>query len=387
MTVRYDSRILPLVLTVALAACSGTSEEASPKGTDSGGAGAETTVSPDTAVKDTSVAQADTQVATTADASADAGAPTVVDAGAPAVVDAGAPAVVDAGAPVVVDAGTPTVVDAGTTADTASSVPGDVGSVADIVVPSDAGGGKKQSQVPAAMAMAGLQYHGGVGFLRKMKGQAAHEFVEISAPILPALLSSVGGLYAYEGSKLPKTQAGLEKLAHDVALTYDTLLNECKKSYPGIILQAKNATKPLTTAELSKNYDLVGECAYKKFKSKPYWIPKIVDKVDLCGIELGPDWLLLSEEDVASLTKDQSKIIVEAVTSTSGKFFGKAFFSMHVYVRASSGLLMLGTLNAGSKLQTVESAGNKSGNNLDVWTHHLEGSWVPRCIRVRGVKK
>ena len=84
------------------------------------------------------------------------------------------------------------------------------------------------------MAMAGLQYHGGVGFLRTMKGQAAHEFVEISAPILPALLSSVGGLYAYKPTSHTHNAAPAAPFAY--AALYHFLANSIERAVPSPIL-------------------------------------------------------------------------------------------------------------------------------------------------------
>ena len=60
---------------------------------------------------------------------------------------------------------------------------------------------------------------------------------------------------------------------------------------------------PLSPAQLATNYDQVGRCAYEQYTAKPYWIPKLVDDVDICGTEMGTGWRLISEADLASFSE------------------------------------------------------------------------------------
>ena len=244
----------------------------------------------------------------------------------------------------------------------------------------DAGGA---GTIPGSQAVAGLQYHGGVAFMRKPPDGSPGplQFVEISAPILP----STKILYKYEGNAMPKTQAALAKAAHEASLIFDYLLTQCKADYPGITLLSPGASKPLTPAELDANFNLTAACSYAKWVAKPYWIPAWIDKVDICANELGPDWQILAEEDVHGLTADEAKLIKEALSPSKPGATGASYFSLDVYIRAANGLIMLSHLYPAAPLTTVEKAAATWLSDELKWTNHLEGSWVLRCLRTRSV--
>src|SRR4030095_10137098 len=105
--------------------------------------------------------------------------------------------------------------------------------------------------------------------------------VSISSPILPNVLI----LYTGEGANYPKDNASRQKLAHDSALTFCFLLTDCAPFYPTI-----KTKQPLTPADLATNYGEVADCGYTRHTAKPYWIPQLVNDVDLCGTEMGAGW-------------------------------------------------------------------------------------------------
>ncbi len=262
-------------------------------------------------------------------------------------------------------------------ADTASDVaPSDTGATDGGLSDATAGGGG----VPASQAASGLQYNGGVAFLRPLPGGQS-EFVEISAPLLP----STKVLYSYEDTKFPATQAGMESVAVKAALVYDDLLVECAKDYPSITLLPPGSTKTLTPAQLQTNFNRTAECSYKKYTAKPYWIPKLVDQVDICGLKLGPDWRLLNEADLLALQPSELTLIAKTLTAPSGSWWGAFYFSLNVYVRQTKGSLALTTVANPPTFTTVEKAGASWYTDAQKWVIHLEGSWVVRCRRARKV--
>jgi hypothetical protein len=116
-----------------------------------------------------------------------------------------------------------------------------------------------------APANEGLQYSGAVALYRTIMptqpgpSDAATEpgrgqWLEISAPIWPKVFT----LYQGQGSDYPTTPQGEAKLAHDSALTFDTLLRECQPLYPGIALWAAG-DPPLLDAQVATNYDLLAQ--------------------------------------------------------------------------------------------------------------------------------
>ena len=197
------------------------------------------------------------------------------------------------------------------------------------------------------------------------------EHVEVSAPILPR----VSILYPAEGANFPQTPTAVAALAHDAALTFDFLLGVCPATHPGIVVPGPN-DPPTTPAQNAANFEALATCAYEDFVSKPYWIPALVDQVDICGTELGSSWHLISEDDVAGLSDTDAQALADALsTPNSGSFFGNFYFSLHVWVRGNDGSLMRGDLSPGvtSRLSALPvSAGS---------VKHYESDLALRCIR------
>ena len=155
---------------------------------------------------------------------------------------------------------------------------------------------------------------GGVAFFADVRSLRASEEmmeeVEISAPILPRVLV----LYQREGSNFPTTQAERVAHAHASALTYDFLIHDCQAAYPAIVMPGPG-DPPTNDAQNATNFEQVAQCSYEKYTAKPYWIPALVDTVDICGQELGSTWRLPNEDDVASLSQDDRAKLAAALST------------------------------------------------------------------------
>jgi hypothetical protein len=201
------------------------------------------------------------------------------------------------------------------------------------------------------------------------------EQIEISSPIFPRVLV----LYASEGVHFPATLDDEITLAHDASITFDSLLTSCAATHPAITL-ASGAHTP-TSAELAANYNEVAECAYTTYTVKPYWIPQLVDDVDICGSELGAGWRLPTEADVASMTEESFTFIADTLTSTAdaklgASFWGTFYFSLSIFVRAGDGSIQKADLSPGQSTRIVPLSAVG-----DARKSHYEGGVSLRCIR------
>jgi len=197
------------------------------------------------------------------------------------------------------------------------------------------------------------------------------EVVEVSAPILPR----VSVLYPAEGSNFPSSPADQAALAHQAALTFDFLMTACSMNHSGIVIPGPG-DPPTTPAQNATNLETVANCAYTDFVSKPYWIPALVDQIDICGTELGSDWHLITEADVNDVTDADAQAMAAALsTPNSTSFFSNFYFSLHVWVRATDGSLARADLSPG--VTTRMSALSVPATS----TTHYESDMALRCIR------
>jgi hypothetical protein len=215
-----------------------------------------------------------------------------------------------------------------------------------------------------------------VGFVPRSDGAlVTRERVEISAPILPDETKLV--------EPPPATLAEEQAVVDAAALTYEPLLAECAAYYPAITPPPADGT-PLTPEQLAANYDAVGDCAYTRHTSKPYWIPKLVDDVDVCGRELGSGWRLISEDDLSSLTEADYQFMKDTLTPVAGPAassswsFGSFYFGLHVWLRAHDGTLATGDLSPGVTGPRVAPIDYRLQGS---YTTHYEGGLALRCIR------
>lgn len=218
--------------------------------------------------------------------------------------------------------------------------------------------------------IAGLQTSGDFGFEDTTDRK---ERVIISAPIIPR----TDVIYAADG-RVPADPVAEAALGHAASLTYAQLLTGCAPLYPGIVVPAPG--KDLTPAERTNNFVLIATCAYEKYYAKPYWIPKLVNDLDLCGTELGKDYRLPTEADLAALRDADYRFLSERLTTAAGTtdFFGNTYFSLLIYVRGADGTLKLGDLSAGATARVTAL-----GVSQDSQAHyeHYPNPLSLRCIR------
>jgi hypothetical protein len=228
-------------------------------------------------------------------------------------------------------------------------------------------------RLPLRAAVVGMLAFGSWAALASVLRAApsGSEHVEVSAPILPR----VSILYPAEGDHFPQTPTDIAQLAHDAALTFDFLLGVCPAHYSSIVVPGAG-DPPTTPAQNATNFEALAQCAYTDFVSKPYWIPALVDQVDICGTELGPSWHLITEDDVNSVSEADAQAFADALTTPDAAgFFSNLYFSLHVWVRGSDGSLKVGDLSPGvtQRLGALPVAASS--------TTHYESDLALRCIR------
>jgi len=204
----------------------------------------------------------------------------------------------------------------------------------------------------------------GAGAARSDGAVVTREQVDISAPLLPDVLM----LY----QPFPTTLDGEKALVGSATYTYDRLLTECAADYPAI------TPTPLTTDEIAANYSAVGQCAYEKHTAKPYWIPKLLMDVDICGTELGAGWRLLGEDDLATLTDADYQFLHDTLApfATQEMTWGPLYFGLTVWLRAHDGTLAVGDLEPGV---TADKRVTMRNPGTDAFAYQMPIAL--RCIR------
>jgi hypothetical protein len=238
-----------------------------------------------------------------------------------------------------------------------------------------AGGGGHPTGGGNAPVPAAFQYDGSLAFAPAVV-VVKPERVEISAPIVPRT-DALGGTF-------PTSLAGEQAMAHAAALLFDWLLPQCAPLYPTITLAPSDGSA-LSPAQLATNYDQVGLCAYQQYVAKPYWIPKLVDDVDICGTEMGAGWRLITEADLASFSEADFQNVADTwnLRATGGGGLGFFFSTLAIWVRADDGIIKAGTLAPGVTGSRVAPLELQNGFTL---TDHYEGTLAGgplglRCIR------
>lgn len=197
------------------------------------------------------------------------------------------------------------------------------------------------------------------------------ERVEVSAPILPNVLV----LYAAEGDKFPGTAEAQATLAHQAALTYDFLLRVCPAKYPSIVIPGPGEP-PTTPEQNAANFEAIATCSYNEYTAKPYWVPALVDAVDICSAELGAGWHLPTEAEVNGLDEvDRREITGALATPNASGFFGNFYFGLQIWVRADGGGLRVGNLAPGATTRVTDLPVPSTSKS------HYEGGLALRCIR------
>jgi hypothetical protein len=164
----------------------------------------------------------------------------------------------------------------------------------------------------------------------------------ISAPLFPVLNDEVnGGLYDYEGENYPSTKAEQIDITKKYHKTFGSLFNDCKGLVDGILSGDK-----LTNEQIVNNYNIVAECSSIYFGSKPYYIPKLVDDVDICAEVMGANFRMLTESDLQTFDNNFYKDLNQVLATASGSsdWWAGFYFSLATYIRANDGSLKIGNL-------------------------------------------
>ena len=211
----------------------------------------------------------------------------------------------------------------------------------------------------------------------------------LSAPIVP----NTSVLYPQEGASYPATLAGEQALASSAAVTFETLLAACPTLTPtgGGSYDIDVTTPSPTLARLQLNYDSVARCAYEHYTAKPYWIPALVDHVDICATSLGTGWRLPTEAEVLALSADDLSALAGAYDPSAPTFssFGGMYFAMKMYVRGAAAdaagyyPLKVANLNPGASVPIDElrdGTGAVMAPTSAAFTRHNEGGVVLRCV-------
>jgi len=173
-------------------------------------------------------------------------------------------------------------------------------------------------------------------------GAVVKQRIEISAPILPNMI-----VWQYKGGAgYPGTPAERLALVTDSTYSYEFLLASCAPNYP-IVLAAPG--QQLSKVEIEANYDQVSRCAYERFGAKPYWVPKILNDLDVCATKLGAGWRLPTEADLATFTEADYQFFKDTMSIGQGAdwFPRQFYFSLDLYVRGNDGTLRVGNMTPG----------------------------------------
>ncbi|MBM4379088.1 MAG: hypothetical protein FJ086_07245 [Deltaproteobacteria bacterium] len=128
----------------------------------------------------------------------------------------------------------------------------------------------------------------------------------------------------------------------------------------------------------------MAQCAYDQYTAKPYWIPQLVNDVNICESQLGQDWHLLAESDLATFNDADYVFLQNTLTQASNanpnnttSYWGTFYFSLKVYLRAADGTIKAGDLTPGVS-NRVSALTYPQGRDA---AYHCEGGLALRCTR------
>jgi hypothetical protein len=189
--------------------------------------------------------------------------------------------------------------------------------------------------------------------------------VDVSAPIFPKVLE----LYQGQGEAYPTTAEGQAQLVHDSAIGFAQLLAECAPDNPDITPWVPG-DPPLTAAQAYANYRAVEDCAYERYTVKPYWIPQLVQDVDVCTLTLGARWRTPTVAELAALGTEARQALADSVDFGSSD---GAFYWSQVYARNADGVVQSVDLSPAA----VGADPVALGGDPRV---HFEGTVIVRCL-------
>jgi hypothetical protein len=144
---------------------------------------------------------------------------------------------------------------------------------------------------------------------------------ELSAPIAPCVLAlNRDGFY-------PPEREAREQMADEASLTFSYFQQACAERYP---IARAEAGQTLTSEQARNNYASVARCSFETHYGKPYWVPQLLDDVDLCGRELGSSWQLPTKESLAHFNARHRELIGEALRDVP---YGGGYNSLVLYAR------------------------------------------------------
>ena len=128
----------------------------------------------------------------------------------------------------------------------------------------------------------------------------------VSAPLFPRFMV----FYAIEGENYPESaEATLEWIEREnPVMAFPEMMAFCleHEPYASQITVAPEGTE-LSAEALAANYVAISDCAYDVdlgFRSKPYWIPRVLEQVDVCQNELGNGWSLPRGTVIEAVPRD-----------------------------------------------------------------------------------
>jgi hypothetical protein len=152
---------------------------------------------------------------------------------------------------------------------------------------------------------------------------------ELSAPLVPCVTAlNKDGFY-------PPGREEQERMADEASLTFPYFLDACAKRYP--LVRPSNG-QTLTPEQGRDNYANVARCAYETHYGKPYWVPQLIDDVDLCERALGRGWHLPNRESLGRFNAEHRARLYQALKNVP---FGGGYDSILMYARAEDGKLTL----------------------------------------------
>lgn len=201
---------------------------------------------------------------------------------------------------------------------------------------------------------AGLSAQGELTFSLRTALPGGETEGRLSAPLFP----DITAIQHLVGDGYPATDAARRDVVDRHVLTFADLLAECPARYPLIKIPMPGDT--LTPEELATNFNQVARCSYEQHGAKPYWIPQLIDDVDLCAQKLGAGWRLPTEADLRAFSDADLLGLRETLTGVSkldslngsAASWGVVYFSLKIYARAADGALIFGDLNPDAAART-----------------------------------
>lgn len=99
--------------------------------------------------------------------------------------------------------------------------------------------------------------------------------------------------------------------------------------------------------------------------------------MDVCGRELGPDWKLVSEQDLARVTQAEYLLMREALDGAGGGLFAAFYFQLRLFIRASDGTIQEGRLDPRDPMRILPLSFHQGQDAR----YHYEGGLALRCLR------